>query len=191
MRSLSIKFGAGLLVMACLLTPPAANARWVPAWDYATLAEKSDLVVIAKAVETTDSTETWKGPETPPQNTIFAAVATTFQPEFIIKSSLKNQKVAKIELVHFEMRVMDPAKMFGYANGHSFVRFETKPYEIELRDAEGSRGCTYAPTYLLFLHQRPDGKFEPVTGQYDASCSVRAMHQTYLGDLLSHMKVKK
>ena len=77
-----------------------------------------------------------------------------------------------IQLVHYQMR----KDVTIYSGGPNLVTFRTEGRKnirlhfdggIETRDREGR------PQYLVFLKRRADGRYAPVTGQFDPDQSVR------------------
>ena len=71
-------------------------------------------------------------------------------------------------------------------DGPGLVSFLKKPMIIEVKSKEEGKSkelqlkrtgksMVSPPEYLLFLKQRKDGNYEPVSGQLDAAFSVRAL----------------
>jgi hypothetical protein len=108
--------------------------------------EKSDLVVIAKVVSTTDTGErTELGNLRPPLKAI--GVESEFETQLVLKGSTS---VKNFKLHHYRTDE-------EFANGPSFVEIPSDKH----------------PSYLLFLIKEKDGKYAATNGQVDPGiCSV-------------------
>jgi len=72
-----------------------------------------------------------------------------------------------------------------YNDGPDLVAFLKEPLQIEVKQNVKKKGKLHQqrqelrkisqPEYLLFLKKHKDGKYEPVSGQLDASFSVRTL----------------
>jgi hypothetical protein len=83
--------------------------------------------------------------------------------------ALKGKAVGgEIKVLHFRLK---PGKLVQ--NGPMLVSFRTEPAEVVLNDRKIAVG---KGTYLLFLKARKDGRYEPVSGQYDPVTSVRELN---------------
>ena len=92
--------------------------------------------------------------------------------------SLKgNPGIKEATVLHFRN---DP--QVAHADGMLEVAFRTEGRvfdgQIEKKGfpSEKIKYAEGKPHYLLFLTARADGRYEPVSGQYDAALSVREMH---------------
>lgn len=159
-----------------LLLASTALGRLVRDYSYKELAELSDLVVIAQAVTNQETKDQLTGYQDPDR---YAGINTTFAVKHVFQSSTKTG--TNIVVLHFNYS--DKVQMI--ANGALFVRFRTQPLRLErseriLREPGETQSAPMqsvvslpAPEYLLFLKRRADGRYEPVTGFYDARLSVR------------------
>jgi hypothetical protein len=153
-----------------------AFARLLENWPYERLFKEADLVVIARAERTTETKERlspagWK--------VEFIGQETVFTVQTILKGKVKDER--KLQVLHY--RLPDDVLI---ANGPLLVSFRTEP--LVLKGVVNGRAFKTAlgrPEYLLFLRVRPDGRFEPVSGQVDPALSVRELHEPdrFLSDL--------
>ena len=106
-----------------------------------------------------------------------SGVKTAFEANF----ALKGDPPLCIWLDHF--RYKDDA--LRYNDGPGLVEFLKEPLKIEVKQNVKNRGKLHQqiqrlrqisqPGYLLFLKKRKDGGYDPVSGQLDASFSVRVI----------------
>jgi hypothetical protein len=157
-----VALGAGLLV-----SPTAAPGRLVERWDYARLFKEADLVVIAEAVDVTGADDPapfdWR-PD------LFEARTATFEVEHVLQGKLPKDG---LKVLHFKVKdgnLID--------NGPDMAEFRTKGGEITAKSGNFAWG---RPNYLLFLKARKDGRYEPVSGQYDSALSVKELHSPLNG----------
>jgi hypothetical protein len=109
---------------------------------------------------------------------------TTFSVVNAIKGEVKGKTIG---VLHFKMK-----EGAASADGALLIRFRTQPLRIVGKaGGDGNREATAfamelgAPHYLLFLKVGENGRFEPVSGQYDAVLSVREVSPPmpdFLGD---------
>ena len=157
-----------LIITILIVATAPLNARLSRAWSYAQLREASDLVVLAKPVSNTATKDIFNKEESE-----YQGIDTEFEVIDIVKGAI----VAKIfKVLHFALK---PGG--GDADGMSVVSFRLKPLTLDVltkpeqsEHRAGTRALIQltAPEYLLFLKKRSDGRYEPVTGQMDASISV-------------------
>ena len=150
------KLAVVVLTVACLSL--TASARRIEDWPYERLFKEADLVVIAdteRTAETKDRLKTdWK--------VEFLGLDTTF----MVRSTLKGKAQADtITLLHY--RSPEGPRI---ENGPLLVSIRTEP-----SFAKGEGKKEMRTEYLLFLRVRPDGRFEPVSGQIDPALSVREL----------------
>jgi hypothetical protein len=122
-----------------------AHGRPSRAWSFQELTDRVDLVVIAKPISTTNTTEHWVLPNTSPGVRVVGV-----NTEFEVLVALKGDKSLKTLVLH-HCRLANPEEHLF--NGPSLVSFDPK---------QPNR-------FLLFLHKDPDGRDSPVAGQTDAS----------------------
>ena len=171
MRSLIVTFLPFLFIFSL------SFARKVESWSYERLFKEADLVMIG-SVEGWGSTKAlW--PEKIFNKARFAGEKTAFHPRSVLKGEPASPC---IWVLHFSYKKgADP-----YEDGPNLVNFVKKPVLIEVKSKEEgkaqeskskrvSKSLVSPPEYLLFLKQRKDGTYEPVSGQLDAALSVRAI----------------
>jgi len=120
-----------------------AHGRPSRAWSFQELTDQADLVVIAKPISTTNTTEHWVLPNTSPGVRVIGV-----NTEFEVLVALKGDKSLKTLVLH-HCRLANPEEHLF--NGPSLVSFDPK---------QPNR-------FLLFLHKDPDGRYSPVSGQTD------------------------
>jgi len=170
-----------LIVLAWALAT-TVSARLVPNWPYDKLFAKADLVVIAEAITNRVSSDKLEQGHDPKDYT-------GINTDFVVSQELKPGKsaptITNLTVLHF--RYSERVK--GLDNGAFFIHFRTKNQNLqrtervmrppgEVQEAPiKSMIVNSKPAYLLFLKRRPDGRYEPLTGQYDATLSVREITQ--------------
>lgn len=146
-----------------------AQARLVKTWTQAELTTAADTVVVIEAVSTekTDlEPDFLKNSNLAKED--YQAWTTTFKVLTVFKGSANTEKPLKI--VHFTYS----DRVHSINNGAQFVRFTIGPVEREAMVKVNGVGLgtetwfKYHPTWLAYLKQCKDGRFEPVTGHYDA-----------------------
>jgi hypothetical protein len=172
-KTIQLILGMGVLLGVPI---PSALARILPAWGYEKLLAAADVVVIIEALEVQpakdefpkDAYGAWRGYE-------------ASNARFRVRGILKNNGEAMKELtvLHFHY-----PKGTLVANGAQFIRFPVGPITYEKRPMkdgkviEGSvERVQYTPQWLAFLKRRPDGRYEPVSGQYDACMSFEELRR--------------
>jgi len=154
-------FWLGALFVLGLAGRPAAG-RLIENWPYERLFKEADLVVIAEATAVADADD--PAPFERVRDLLQAQVTT-----FAVEHALKGKPAgAEIRVLHFRLNGKKEID-----NGPMLVAFRTKPAEVALRD--GPTVAVGKGTYLLFLKVRKDGRYEPVSGQYDPVLSVREL----------------
>ncbi len=128
----------GLYIVA---TAFVADARVISVWSRQQLSDKADLVVIAKPLATKDTPEA-----TNPLSYGYplAGLSTEFEISLVVKG---DKDMKKLVLHHYRLKEQD----IPTVNGPSLVSFDPK---------QGS-------SFLLYLRREADGRFAPVSGQYD------------------------
>jgi hypothetical protein len=157
------------LITMALLTFAAGpvSGRLLENWPYERLFKEADLVVIARAESTTDTKDRFK-PEL--WKVQFLGQDTVFAVQSTLKGKLKEGQTVKV--LHYRL----PEGVL-VQNGPSLVSFRKD--SVELKGTVNDRTFKASlgrPEYMLFLRARPDGRFEPVSGQVDPALSVRELH---------------
>ena len=164
-----------LAIIFNLCIPSAAFSRQVEDCSYERLFKESDLVVIAHVQAWGATDEEWN--EKFFDKVRFEGVKTIFGASFV----LKGDPPLCIWLNHFRYK----ESAVRYNDGPGLVAFLKEPLLVELKSTKNQKGNLpelggglrkiSQPEYLLFLKKRKDGTYEPVSGQLDASFSVRAL----------------
>jgi hypothetical protein len=148
------------------LCPAGASARLLEKWPYERLFKDTDLVVIATAVSTEKSGDSFTDDRWPLE---FIGLNTTFEANHVLKGKLPGKS---IKVLHYKFGA--PWKKGGKVpdiieiiDGPLFVGFRTN------KPAKAFGPPT--PQYMLFLKRRKDGRFEPVSGKIDPQLSVREL----------------
>ena len=162
-------------VICSLLIPSIAFSRQVEDWPYERLFKESDLVVIAHVQGWGVTKKEWN--EKFFDKGRFEGVMTIFGAAF----TLKGDPPLCIWLDHFRYK----EGVVRYNDGPDLVAFLKEPLQIEVKQNVKKKGKLQQqskelrkisqPEYLLFLKKHKDGKYEPVSGQLDASFSVRTL----------------
>jgi hypothetical protein len=153
-------------------------ARKVGDWSYERLFKEADLVMIG-SVEGWGSAKAQQWSEKIFEKARFEANKTAFTPLLVLKGE---PAFVCTWLLHFSYK----KGATPYNDGPSLVSFLKKPLIIEvkprkkeepneLKPKRAGKSVVSPPEYLLFLKQRKDGMYEPVSGQLDAAFSVRAL----------------
>ncbi len=156
--------------IAIIFSATSTNARIVEDWPSSKLAEKADVIAIARVVSVQYAKKFDKLPE--PYNELVG-----IETKFKILATIKG-KVEKEELILFHYLPADaikdrkgsntskPNKLLisqtPDLNGPSLVRFDRKKDKTK--------------RFLLFLKKRSDGRFECVSGQIDPDISVNTLN---------------
>ena len=149
MRAIGFEITCAIVSLMC---SSVACARALPHWPYDKLIKESDLVVI---VEPTGSESTDDQPADDGLRKLKELIKgqnTSFNVVHIIKGKAPGET---IRMMHFRRK---PNGMLP-DNGPSLIKFDPKEHK----------------QYLLFLKARKDGRYEPVSGQYDPDLSVREL----------------
>jgi hypothetical protein len=154
---------ASLLVL--LLLVPSTPARQVEIWDYDRLFKEADVVVIASAQGTADSSDEppvgrWKA-NLIGQRTTFTVLAT-------LKGRVGDGPLA---VRHFRVR-----EGVATMDGPLLVQFRTEGPVIEGGGRVKYKAQLSTPQYLLFLRRVTPGVYEPVSGQVDSALSVKEIY---------------
>lgn len=131
----------GLLILAATML---VEARIISVWSRQQLSDKADLVVIAKPHSTKEAPEQ---ANPLPNGYPLAGLSSEFEIILVVKG---DKDLKKLVLHHYRLD-WDKMKDKVVINGPSLVEFDPK---------QGIR-------YLLYLRREADGRFAPVSGQYD------------------------
>ena len=160
-----------------LFTLSLSFARKVEDWPYERPFKESDLVMIGSIQGWRTAKAEW--PEKIFEKERFEAKMAAFHPRSVLKGE---PAFPCIWVLHFSYK----KGALPYEDGPSLVPFLKKPVIIEVKSKEEGKSkelqlkrtgnsLVSPPEYLLFLKQREDGNYEPVSGQLDAALSVRAL----------------
>jgi hypothetical protein len=156
----------GPIIFLAILVPPSFG-RLIENWPYERLFKEADLVVIGIAegtVQTKDQLKAkgWKAEFIGQETSIFV--------ETTLKGNLKGEK--KIKVLHY--RLPDGVAVI---NGPLLVTFRKDALPLKgTINGEAFKAALARPDYMLFLRLRPDGRYEPVSGQIDPVLSVRELN---------------
>lgn len=142
---------AALIVLTIALTPRAGARFAVGGLSFQDMFEKADLVVVATVVKTKDTPERKKLIDidlvnsTAPEQLQNPVVGV--ETEFLVRLTFKGPKEVGRFLLHHYRWDFDET----VANGPNFIRIPI--------DRHG--------TFLMFLRKEADGRYAPITGQFD------------------------
>ena len=172
------KLVTALVFLACVLT---AAGRLLPSWPYEKLFAEADIVVVAEPLFTVDTKDVFEHKGNKPD--VFTGMNTEFEVRWVLKGE---QKKGKFTVLHFRYGDPPPGQVPAVRNGALFVRFRLEGRSFAGRTLvdEGIDSASPPPInsvtkregkpdYLLFLKLRTDGRYEPVSGQYDSELSCR------------------
>ena len=157
-----------LAVLAGWLVLPAtpASARLLPDWPYEKLVKEADLVVVAVAKSTEDTADEPADPDVK-QNRWFIGQTSTLS----VRATLKGKAAEEIKVMHFRL---NKAVVEDIVGGPTLVEFRTGGASIKVKGH--TKVMHNSVQYLLFLKARKDGRYEPVSGEYDPSQAVRELY---------------
>lgn len=142
-----------LAFMSVEMTCNIAEARLKPTFGYKKLFKESDVVVIATVVKTDDTDDKFPGHERE-----FKGQDTEFEIQKVIQGDVDGER---LKLLHFKYVGTPPA------NGPMLVKFEPGLETEGFMMAQAE--------YMLFLKRTDDGRYVPVSGQYDSEDSVKIL----------------
>jgi hypothetical protein len=153
---------------------PGASARLVEELSYERLLKEADLVVIAIAISSKGSSdsfvdERWQY-EFVGQNTKFRVLQVLKGPKDLKSMVVLHYKFGKIH--DKAKKKMKKGDLNELIDAPSFVSFFTSPTEVEIA---GWLDPKFRFQYLLYLKKRADGRFEPVSGQIDPNLAIREL----------------
>lgn len=153
-----------LSLVSLALLCGSASARIVERWDYKKLLAKSDLVVIATALDSVVTTD-----EDAWGSILLAGRNTRFKVQSVLKGDPAD---GPITVLHFQVKLPEtrpgqPGPIGVVSNnGPTTLNFKT-----DSKDGKSPGGI-----YLLYLRATADGRYEPVSGRIDPEFSVRSLH---------------
>jgi hypothetical protein len=157
--------------------PTSALARAVPAWPYDKLVADSDLVAIVEPIENQPAKDAFTDYNYGHPANDFDAINTRFRVLVVLKPAGDAPK--ELTVLHFSYS----KGLTMITNGACFMRFLIGPLQYEkriLKEEKPIGGVAVffqeKPIWLAFLKRQPDGRFAPVTGQYDSAFSFRELH---------------
>lgn len=164
MRS-TLSYLSVIAVLVIFVAPTAA--RRIENWPYERLFKNSDLVIIGTTEGTVDTKDRFK---TEGWEVEFIGQETTLTVRTTLKGDIKGEK--KVQVLHYRL-----PKGVKVVNGPLLVSFRKEPLPLKgTINGRAFKAALGRPDYLLFLRARPDGRFEPISGQVDPALSVRELH---------------
>jgi hypothetical protein len=163
-----------------------SSGRLSRAWTYGDLLAESDFVGLlepianqpAKDVFTIEVSATG-APGEKMDKVNYQGIDTRFRIEAILKSDGKATK--ELTVLHFSGEHAE--RGFAVIDGPSFIHFTIGPLQYEKRVLKEKKVISEItvlqgePLWLAFLKLRPDGRYEPVSGQEDAAESFFEVHK--------------
>jgi hypothetical protein len=160
----------------------SAFARIVSSdWDYEKLTAQADLVAIIEPLENQTTNDIFPSYTYGHSTNDFQAVNTRFKVNAILKMTggSLNPNPQELTVLHFcystnKVLIID---------GAEFANFPIGPlhYDEKISDKDGKFITGFIiiqkPVWLAFLKLRKDGRYEPVTDQYDSLFSFRFLHR--------------
>ncbi len=129
------------------------------------LASKSDVIAIGRPLETRllgCTTSIWQG------SVEMYFAETLFDVQFL---KAPPDEPSQLLLVHF----VEPRRLLDVDSFPDQAFFTTNQFHVSISNAFGRVICDVTPEYLLFLHKRKDGRFDPAMGHVDSSDSIRLL----------------
>jgi len=165
-----------VMLIGTLLLSSTADARRIEHWPYKRLFGQSDIVVIARAINSVPNERPWKEPLFDPGS--FSGVITQFR----VISTIKGSPSQTIGLLHYQYTTSntpmnDGPNLLSFYSSPVSTNVQTVPArESEQKNLTEKRQTSgNIPEYLLFLRKNEDGTYEAVSGQVDPAFSVRAL----------------
>ena len=177
-----------IILFAALLLAPRADARLTRAWTPDELYDESDFVGIVEPIANYAIDEKLTLELTPRGQLVLPGVNTRFRVEMIFKATKvsllhaiffwRHESPKEVTVLHFQ----ETDATLEVANGPMLVNFPLPPVQYEKRTLKDKQEISNiqmpeaTPQYLAFLKRRADGRYEPTTGQGDATDSFRELH---------------
>jgi hypothetical protein len=173
--SMNHTFSRRLIVtlLCCVLASSVSFGRLLQSWPWEKLIAESDMVVVIQAIEELQSKDEYPGDTFGHPQTDFDASTTRFKVLGTLKPATPAPK--ELSVLHFNYS----KRVRGVANGAMFIRFPIGQIAFERRELKDDKPTgdvehvQYTPKWIAFLKLRSDGRYEPVTGHYDAAMSFR------------------
>ena len=148
------------IILFAIVGASLANARLIPDWNYAVLAEKSDLILIATPIKT-DKTDLSDAVGSFANQPVVASVLlTTFSVQSILKGNCADKEIV---LRHLS----------GKLRGAT-----TSIYEDASLQTDGPSFVSFDPkvgAYIMFLVRLENGQYASVSGQMDPSFGIKLL----------------
>jgi hypothetical protein len=138
-------------VLILISAAVTAEARIILDWPYSKLAKEADFVAVVEVISITNSADRLTGHRDP---TLYQGRIARIKVGWMIKG----EPTTEARLLFFSYSYSSMSEL----NGATFISFDQ----------------TDKHQYLVFL-KRDGDKFIPVTGQYDASISVKVIEQDF------------
>ena len=171
-------------VCAGVLVAPCSHARLARAWTPEELWGESDFIGIIEPLANDPADEKFTH-----NSFVLPGVNTRFRVEMTFKATRASllhvfffwrhkPPPNEVTVLHFQ----ETDAVQEVSNGPLLVNFPLPPVRYEKRTFKDQREISNiqmgeaTPQYLAFLKKRPDGRYEPTTGQVDPIDSFRELH---------------
>lgn len=159
------------------------RARRIPKWPYEKLLAGADVAAIVEPLENKPSTDVFPDDAHDHPASDFVGMDTRFRVHAVFKP--KGDAPKELTVLHFaysaRVRLFRNAKFVNFIIGPlNYEKRVVKSGKTQLSDVELGPVMTFfglKPVWLAFLKRREDGRFEPVSGQYDSALSFRELHE--------------
>lgn len=159
------------------------QARRLPKWSYEKLAAESDLVAIVEPLQNQPAKDEYSGNAHGHPAHHFVATNSRFRVHAVFKTA--GDAVKELSVLHFgyaaNVRRSRSASFINFVVGSmSYEKRIVLPPKTPMSDVELGPAIMFIgkkPMWLAFLKRRADGRFEPVSGQYDSALSFRELHE--------------
>lgn len=166
-----------VFVVLGLMTAHAV-ARLHRFWTHEELLAESDLVVLFEPLANQPTEDIFTIDLDSGHKIKYKGIDTRFRVDVIFKPDGIATK--ELTVLHFSDENAEPV-----ANGPVFIYFPIGPLEYEKRFSKNGEELGKMtvhqgePLLLAFLKRRPDGRYEPVTGQEDPGDSFYEVHAPF------------
>jgi hypothetical protein len=164
------------VIFIIFITTQIGEARIVKIWDYEKLTKAADIVVIVEPISNTNVDDIYAEHLYGFKTSDFIAINTAFKVLQVFKGTY--DKNESLTLLHYNY-----SSSVGMAfNGARFVHFLIGSQEIEKKLIRGEKEVvnitrySYGPVWMAFLKKREDGRYEPVSVQYDSAESFKEIY---------------
>lgn len=170
--------GRVVLVLAGMfLAVDVSWGRMSRLYSYEELFQMADVVAIVESLSNVDAADKYTSHPHGRDLADFQAIDTKFKVLLGLKGELKSAD--EITVLHY----MYSDRVRVVHNGARFIKFPTEPFEYQVKFLQGGVekgsfvGGQSECRWLAFLKKRPDGRYEPVTDQYDSADSFRVISE--------------